>query len=113
MINKENQRQRRAARSRAVIRESGKLRVCVSRSNKHIQAQIIDDKLSKTLVSVSSVSLKMSNGGNVEAAHKVGEVLGEKAKEMGINDVAFDRSGYLYHGRVKALADGARKNLNF
>ncbi len=113
MINKEQQRKRRGARSKSVASKSGRMRICVSRSNSHIQAQLIDDQLGKTLISVSSVSLKLSNGGNVEAALKVGEALGEKAKEIGINHVAFDRSGYLYHGRIKALAEGARKSLNF
>jgi large subunit ribosomal protein L18 len=90
-----------------------KPRLCVFRSAKHIYAQIIDDVSRTTLVSASSKALKIA-GGNAEAAKKVGEDLGSKAKEKGLTKVVFDRAGYLYHGRVAALADGAReKGLEF
>ena len=83
-------------------------RLRVSRSTKHIYAQIIDDTTGTTLAAASSVALKIS-GGNVDAAKEVGKSLGELAKERNIEQVAFDRGGCLYHGRVKALADAARE----
>lgn len=87
-------------------------RLNVFRSAKHITVQIIDDEAGNTLVSASSMDkdLKLSNGGNVEAAKKVGEAIAKKAKKAGIEKVVFDRGGYLYHGRVKALAESAREN---
>ena len=83
-------------------------RLRVNRTLKHIYAQIIDDVSGTTLVAESSVALKVG-GSNVEAAKAVGKALGEKAKAKSIEQVAFDRGGHLYHGRVKALADAARK----
>ena len=87
-------------------------RLCVYRSNKEIYAQIIDDETRTTLVSASSLekNLKIENGSNVEAAKIVGKAVAEKAKAAKITKVVFDRGGYLYHGRVKALADAAREN---
>ena len=87
-------------------------RLNVFRSNKNIFAQIIDDDARVTLVSASTIDkeLKLENGSNVEAAVKVGELLAKRAKKAKINKVVFDRGGYLYHGRVKALADAAREN---
>ena len=86
-------------------------RLCVFRSSKNIYAQIIDDVNGKTLVSASSLDkeLALSYGGNKDAAKAVGEKLGKAAVAAGINEVCFDRGGYLYHGRVKELADGARE----
>ena len=84
-------------------------RLCVYRSNKNIEAQIIDDEKGVTLVSSSSTQLHLANGGNCEAAAKVGADLAEKAKAKGIEKVVFDRGGYIYHGRVAALADAARE----
>lgn len=113
MIEKESRnvaRLRKHARVRAKVSGTAeKPRLCVFRSNKHIEAQIIDDVKGVTLVSSSSVQLKLTNGGNCEAAAKVGADLAEKAKAKGIEIVAFDRGGYLYHGRVAALADAARE----
>ena len=83
-------------------------RVCVFRSNTNIYAQIINDEEGITLVSASSLENKGKNGSNVEAAKLVGESLAKKAKKAGITKVVFDRGGYLYHGRVKALADALR-----
>ena len=83
-------------------------RVCVFRSNTNIYAQIINDEEGITLVSASSLEFK-GNGSNVEAAKLVGENLAKKAKKAGITKVVFDRGGYLYHGRVKALADALRE----
>lgn len=87
-------------------------RLNVFRSNSNIFAQIIDDESAVTLVSASSIDkeLKLENGGNVEAATKVGELLAKRAKEKNISKVKFDRGGYQYHGRVKALAESARAN---
>lgn len=87
-------------------------RLCVFRSNKHIYAQIVDDTVGGTLVSVgtlsSSVRAQVTHGGNVEAAQVVGAQLAEAARGRGIARVSFDRAGYRYHGRVKALAEAAR-----
>lgn len=84
-------------------------RLSVFRSAKHIYAQVIDDLGGKTLVAASSVTEKVAAGGNVAAAEVVGKTLAEKAKAAGISAVQFDRNGYRYHGRVKALADSARE----
>lgn len=88
-------------------------RLCVFRSNKNISAQIIDDVNGVTLVSASTLDKELKaqveNGGNKEAAKKVGEAVAKRALEKGIEVVAFDRGGFLYHGRVKELADGARE----
>ena len=84
-------------------------RLCVFRSNKHIYAQIIDDIKGVTLCSASTLEKSFSgSSSNAEAARKVGSSVAEKAKGMGIDKVVFDRGGYIYHGRVKALAEGAR-----
>lgn len=87
-------------------------RLSIFRSNTGIYAQIIDDDKKTTLVSASSLDkdLKLTNGSNIEAAKVVGKAIAEKAKKKNITEVVFDRGGYLYHGRVKALADAAREN---
>jgi len=107
------QRRNRAYRvSNAVKRYSDRPRLCVFRSNAHIYAQIIDDAQGKTLVSAGTLDndLKKSvkNGGNCVAAEKVGAALATKALAAGVTKVTFDRHGFKYHGRVKALADAAR-----
>ncbi len=88
-------------------------RLSVFRSTKHVYAQIIDDTNGSTLVSASSMDKELkdqiNNGGNVEAARQVGLLIAKRAKEKGIDQVVFDRGGYLYHGRVQALADAARE----
>lgn len=84
-------------------------RLAVFRSIKHIYAQVIDDKAGRTLVSASSAEKNASDGGNVAGATAVGKLLAERATEKGIKSVVFDRGGFLYHGRVKALADAARE----
>lgn len=84
-------------------------RLNVFRSNSHIYAQIIDDVAGKTLVSASSVDLKLENGSNITAAASVGKAIAEKAISKNIETIVFDRGGYIYHGRVKALADAARE----
>lgn len=112
MINKESKnvsRVRRHARVRAKVSGTADCpRLSVFRSNKHIHAQVIDDVRGVTLASASSVQLKLEHGGNIEAAKKVGEAVAKAALEAGITKVVFDRSGYIYHGRIEALADAAR-----
>ncbi|HNX16295.1 MAG TPA: 50S ribosomal protein L18 [Bacilli bacterium] len=113
MVKKESKnvsRLRRHARVRAKISGTAdKPRLCVYRSNKNIEAQLIDDVKGVTLVSSSSVALKIDNGGNVEGAKLVGKDIAEKAVALKIKVIVFDRSGYIYHGRVKALAEAARE----
>jgi large subunit ribosomal protein L18 len=84
-------------------------RLNVYRSLSHIYAQVIDDQNGVTLVSASSMQLKLKTGGNVAAAKEIGKAVAEKAVAQGIKKVVFDRGGYLYHGRIKALADAARE----
>ena len=88
---------------------SARPRLNVYRSLNHIFAQVIDDSKGTTLVSASSLSAKLKTGGNIAAAKEVGKLVAELAKEKGITSVVFDRGGYLYHGRVKALAEAARE----
>jgi len=84
-------------------------RLNVYRSLNHIYAQVIDDTNGRTLVSASTIADKIKTGGNLSAAKEVGKLVAERAKEKGITRVVYDRGGYLYHGRVKALADAARE----
>jgi large subunit ribosomal protein L18 len=84
-------------------------RLNVYRSLNHIYAQVIDDQKGETLVSASSMQLKLKTGGNVASAKDIGKAIAEKALEKGIKRVVFDRGGFLYHGRIKALADAARE----
>jgi large subunit ribosomal protein L18 len=84
-------------------------RLNVYRSLSHIYAQVIDDTNGRTLVSASTIADKIKTGGNLSAAKEVGKLVAERAKEKGITRVVYDRGGYLYHGRVKALADAARE----
>lgn len=116
MIKKESRNKMRVVRhSRIRTKITGTTeipRLCVFRSNTGIYAQIINDETKTTLVSASSLDkdLKLTNGSNIEAAQAVGKMIAEKAKKLKITEVVFDRGGYLYHGRVKALADAAREN---
>ncbi len=112
-MNKKEQRLRRATRSRAKIRELKALRLSVHRTAQHIYAQILDTE--SRVVAVASTVQKTLKGslkatGNSEAAAAVGKAIAEAAKAKGITEVAFDRSGFKYHGRVKALADAAREH---
>ena len=112
-VSRNDVRKARHARVRSKVAGSSNTpRLNVFRSNGNIFAQIIDDEASVTLVSASSIDkeLKLENGGNIEAATKVGELLAKRAKDAKIKTVVFDRGGYLYHGRVKALAEAAREN---
>ena len=114
MVNKPDKNEARLRRHRRV---RGKIsgtaerpRLDVFRSSKHIYAQIIDDVAGVTLASASSLEKGFEGfGGNIEAANKVGKMIAEKALEKGIKTVVFDRGGFVYHGRVKALAEGARE----
>ena len=114
MIKKESKnvaRTRRHERVRnKVVGTKEAPRLNVFRSNNGIYAQVIDDETRTTLVSSSSLELKIKNGGNVEGAALVGKDIAEKCKKAKITKVVFDRGGYLYHGRVKALAEAAREN---
>lgn len=92
-----------------VFGSAEKPRLSVFRSSKHIYAQIINDFEGKTLMSASSVQAKIDKGGNIDAAKQVGTTIAEQAKAAGIEQIAFDRNGFRYHGRVKALADAARE----
>ena len=113
MIRKESRNKTRLIRHKRVRKNlSGTTevpRLNVFRSNHEIYAQVIDDEKSITLVSSSSRDLKMKNGSNIEAATAVGKDIAEKCKKAKIKKVVFDRGGYLYHGRVKALAEAARE----
>ena len=111
---------RRKARVRRAIRAAafGKARLSVFRSSKQIYAQIIDDAAGKTVAAASTiekdVKAKLKTGADVEAAKEIGKLVAERALAAGIKDVVFDRGSYIYHGRVKALAEGAREaGLNF
>ena len=108
-LSKKDARIRRATKCRAKHAERDLERLCVYNSPQHIYAQIISSCGTKTLASASSVSSKMKNGGNVDAASKVGDLIAKAAKKAKVSKVAFDRSGFKYHGRVKALADAARE----
>lgn len=113
MTNKKTTRIRRAGRARAKIRELAVHRLCINRSNNNVYAQIISPDNLKTLFAASSlektVKDQVKHGGNKVAAALVGKLIAERAKEAGITKVAFDRSGFKYHGCVKALADAARE----
>ena len=113
MIQKKQSRLRRARQTRARIAQQSAVRLTVHRSNLHIYAQVIDASGSKVIASASTldkdVRAQLPNGGNVKAAAMVGKRIAEKAREKGVEAVAFDRAGYKYHGRVKALAEAARE----
>ena len=119
MLNKKEQRIRRARQTRIRIADQGIARLTVNRTNLHIYANVISGDGTKVLVSASTVEAEVrkalgslgsnGNGSNVAAAQVIGKRLAEKAKAAGIEKVAFDRAGFAYHGRVKALAEAARK----
>ena len=113
-MNKTETRQRRRTRTRNRIARVGAVRLCVHRTPQHIYAQIIDPTGGRVLASASTLEAEMraslKNGGNVAAASAGGKRIAEKAKLAGVTKVAFDRSGFKYHGRIKALADAAREH---
>ena len=110
-INKNAMRVKRHIRVRGKISGTAERpRLSVFRSENHIYAQIIDDVAGSTLVSASTVEKSFEgNGSNIEAAKKIGAIVAERALKKGIEEVVFDRGGYIYHGRVQALAEGARE----
>ncbi|MDR2365486.1 MAG: 50S ribosomal protein L18 [Zoogloeaceae bacterium] len=114
MLDKKQARLRRARKSRAKIAELKAARLCVNRTNSHIYAQIISSCGSRVLAAASTleadVKKNLPNGGNRAAASVVGKLIAERAKAAGVETVAFDRSGFQYHGRVQALAEAARES---
>ncbi len=114
MFNRKQARLRRARKTRAKIAELKAVRLCINRTNCHIYAQILSACGGKVLAAASTlepgVKKDAANGGNVAAATAIGKLIAERAKAAGIEQVAFDRSGFQYHGRVKALAEAAREN---
>ena len=112
-ITKKERRQRRAVRARAKIRELGSARLTIHRTPRHIYAQVFDATGGLVLASASTeqdeVAAGLSGTGNVEAAKAVGRAIAERAKLAGVTKVAFDRAGFMYHGRIKALAEAARE----
>ncbi|HPT49918.1 MAG TPA: 50S ribosomal protein L18 [Accumulibacter sp.] len=112
-MDKKQARLRRARKTRAKIAELKTVRLSVYRSNCHIYAQVLSPCGSKVLASASSLELELrktlTNGGNVDAAKRIGQLIAERARLAGVDQVAFDRSGFQYHGRIKALADAARE----
>lgn len=114
MNNLKSNRLRRSLHTRKKIAELGIIRLSVYRTNQHIYAQLIDDSKRITLLSASStepaIKSEIKYGNNIAAATLIGKRIADKAKEKGITKIAFDRSGYKYHGRVKALADSAREH---
>lgn len=111
MSDKKVSRLRRALRSRSKMRELGAVRLCIHRTPRHMYAQIIGAEGNKVLASASTLDKDLRSGstGNVDAAKAVGKLIADRAKAAGVETVAFDRSGFRYHGRVKALADAARE----
>jgi len=113
IVTKKERRQRRAVKTRAHIRDLGIARLTVHRTPRHIYAQVTTDAGARVIAAASTVQEKVREGlkatGNVEAAKAVGRAIAEKARAAGVSKVAFDRSGFQFHGRVKALADAARE----
>jgi large subunit ribosomal protein L18 len=111
MIDKKVSRLRRARRSRIKMRELGAVRLCIHRTPRHMYAQIIGAEGNQVIASASTLDKDLRSGktGNVDAAKAVGKLIADRAKAAGVESVAFDRSGFRYHGRVKALADAARE----
>lgn len=113
MIEKKFARLRRARKARNKIKDMRVQRLCVFRTPRHIYAQVIDDINGRVVASASTLDPRLranvKNGGNIAAATEVGKLIALNAKEAGVSKVAFDRSGFRFHGRVKALADAARE----
>jgi large subunit ribosomal protein L18 len=114
MINKTIKRARRFAKARGTIRRLGAYHLCVNRTSQHIYAQVFSPCGAKVLAQASTLDKELRNeleyGGNISAAARVGKLIAERCLSAGIKKVAFDRSGFKYHGRVKALADAARES---
>lgn len=114
MVNLKEKRIKRSLKTRKIISELNVIRLSIYRTNLHIYAQLIDDKNNRTITSASTLDPEIragiSSGSNIIAAALIGKRIAEKGKKYGILNIAFDRAGYKYHGRVKALADAAREN---
>ncbi|QLH44028.1 MAG: 50S ribosomal protein L18 [Coxiellaceae bacterium] len=112
-MDKKASRLRRALSTRAKIKELGKVRLCVYRTPKHIYAQLIDSTGARVIAHASTldkeIRSQLNYGGNVTAAKLVGQYIAKRGRDAGISEVAFDRSGFRYHGRIKALAEAARE----
>lgn len=112
-MNKKETRQRRARKTRMKIRNQEAIRLCIHRTSQHIYAQIISSDCAKVIASASTldkqIKSSIKSAGNVDAAKQVGKLVAQRALDAGVTHVAFDRSGFDYHGRVKALADAARE----
>ena len=113
-MDKKNARLRRAKRTRLKLRELNQVRLCVHKTSQHTYAQVITGAGNEVIVSAStldkSIKENCTHGGNVAAAVLVGQAIAKRAVEKGVTSVAFDRSGFKYHGRIKALADAARES---
>jgi len=113
-MDKKTSRLRRARRARSKIRELGANRLTVHRTPRHMYAQVIAPNGGEVIASASTLDPEVKKGisatGNASAAAEVGKLIAERAKKAGVTDVAFDRSGFMYHGRIKALAEAAREN---
>lgn len=113
-MDKKTTRLRRARRTRAKIRELGAFRLCIHRTSQHIYAQVISPAGDKVVASASTVEAdvkkQLGHTGNMASAAAVGKLVAERAVAAGVKDVAFDRSGFKYHGRIQSLADAAREN---
>jgi large subunit ribosomal protein L18 len=113
-MNKKQNRHRRAKRTRSKIRELEAIRLCVIKTPRHMYAQVTSSDGARTLACASTLDkelrTKLKVTGNVDAAKEVGKLIAKRAIEAGITEVSFDRSGFLYHGRIKALADSARES---
>lgn len=113
-MNLKDKRIRRSIKTRLKIAKTGAIRLSIHRTNMHIYAQLIDDKSNKTIAAASSLEPDIRNrikcGNNIGAATEIGKLIAEKGLKNGVTDIAFDRSGYKYHGRIKALAEAAREH---
>lgn len=113
-MDKKQSRLRRALRTRSKIKSLGVYRLCIHRTPKHTYAQVISPDGANVVASASTlesdISRDLKHTGNIEAAQRIGQLIAERAKSSGVDKVAFDRSGFKYHGRVKALADAARES---
>jgi large subunit ribosomal protein L18 len=112
LTSKERRKKKHRRVRKKISGRPSKPRFCVFKSNKHIYAQVVDDFTNRVLVGASSLSSEVKEKferGNCEAAHEVGRLTSERAQEMGIEEVVFDRGGYRYHGRIAAVAEGARE----
>lgn len=113
-MDKKSSRLRRARRTRERIKRQNVYRLCVHKTPRHIYAQVLSPDSAKVLASASTLDkdcrVEISNGGNITAATLIGKTIAERAKAAGVESVAFDRSGFKFHGRIKALADAAREN---